>query len=143
MPALSKFLVLLALFLLASLANAFVSLSSVAGNQIQVNHLTQLLNEPSRKPTCEPTTDQMNDQTAQRMKLVALHPVNQSSQRVMYYDKGKDDGILSGLHNSSNTQTDWQGPNPIGMGQQRNFETIGLLYYNQLGRMARRGMRRK
>jgi hypothetical protein len=34
MPALSKFLVLLALFLSASLANAFTSLSSVAGNQV-------------------------------------------------------------------------------------------------------------
>jgi hypothetical protein len=41
MPALSKFLVLLALFLLASHANAFTSLSSVAGNQVWVNHLIQ------------------------------------------------------------------------------------------------------
>jgi hypothetical protein len=40
MPALSKFLVLLALFLSASHSNAFTSLSSVAGNQVQVNHLT-------------------------------------------------------------------------------------------------------
>jgi hypothetical protein len=39
MTALSKFLVLLALFLLASHANAFPSLSLVAGNQVQVNHL--------------------------------------------------------------------------------------------------------
>jgi hypothetical protein len=62
MPALSKFLVLLALVLSASHANVFASLSSVAGNQIQINHLTQLqqpisnpTNEPSRKPICEPT----------------------------------------------------------------------------------------
>jgi hypothetical protein len=40
MPALSKFLVLLALVLLASHANEFTSLSLVAGDQVQVNHLT-------------------------------------------------------------------------------------------------------
>jgi hypothetical protein len=40
MPDLSKFLVLLALVLLASHANEFTSLSSVAGDQVQVNHLT-------------------------------------------------------------------------------------------------------
>jgi hypothetical protein len=34
----------------------------------------------------------------------------------MYCDKGKDDEILSELHNSSNTQPNWHGPNPIGMG---------------------------
>jgi hypothetical protein len=62
MPALLKFLVLLALFLSASNANAFTSLSSVAGNQVQINHLTRLqqpmsdpMNEPSREPIREPT----------------------------------------------------------------------------------------
>jgi hypothetical protein len=40
MPALSKFLVLLALALLASHANTFTSLSLVAENQVWVNHLT-------------------------------------------------------------------------------------------------------
>jgi hypothetical protein len=62
MPALSKFLMLLALFLSASLANAFTSLSSVAGNQVRVNHLTLLqqpisdpTNEPSRELICKPT----------------------------------------------------------------------------------------
>jgi hypothetical protein len=42
MSALSKFLVLLSLVLLASHANAFTSLSLVAGDQVQVqvNHLT-------------------------------------------------------------------------------------------------------
>jgi hypothetical protein len=39
MMALSKFLVLLALFLLASHANAFTSLSPVAESQDQENHL--------------------------------------------------------------------------------------------------------
>jgi hypothetical protein len=37
----------------------------------------------------------------------------------MYCDKGKDDEILSKLHNSSNTQPDWHGPNSIGMGQNK------------------------
>jgi hypothetical protein len=60
MAALSKFLVLLALFLLASQANAFASLGSVAGNQVWVNQLFHLqqpmsdtTNEPSRKPICK------------------------------------------------------------------------------------------
>jgi hypothetical protein len=62
MPALSKFLVLLALILSTSHSNAFTSLSSGAGNQVRVNHLTRLqqlmsdpTNEPSREPSSEPT----------------------------------------------------------------------------------------
>jgi len=39
MPALLKFLVLLAIFLSASYAHAFTSLSPVAGNQARANHL--------------------------------------------------------------------------------------------------------
>jgi hypothetical protein len=42
MPALWKFLVLLALVLSASHANAFTSLSSVAENQVRINQLTRL-----------------------------------------------------------------------------------------------------
>jgi hypothetical protein len=38
MAAFAKLLVLIAIFLLASNANAFVSLSPVAGNQVQENH---------------------------------------------------------------------------------------------------------
>jgi hypothetical protein len=41
MTALSKFWVLLAIFLLAGYANAFLNLSQVAGNQVQVNYLIQ------------------------------------------------------------------------------------------------------
>ena len=51
-----NYLVLLALFLLASHANAFTSLSLVAENQVQINHLICLqqpasdsANEPIRK----------------------------------------------------------------------------------------------
>jgi hypothetical protein len=69
MTALSKFLVLLALFLLASHANAFTSLSLVAGDQVWVIHLIQLqqpmsnpTNEPSCEPLCKPTNDQLTNE---------------------------------------------------------------------------------
>ena len=62
MSALLKFLVLLALVLLASHANEFTGLSLVEGNQVRINHLTWLQqpmsdpkNEPSREPIREPT----------------------------------------------------------------------------------------
>jgi hypothetical protein len=119
MASLAKLLVLLAIFLLASYANGFLSLSSATGTQVRMNHLIQL-----EEPLSKPTTDQTNDQTTKRLKLVALLPVNQSSKKVMYCDKGKDDEILSKLCNSSNTQPDWHGTNPIGMGQnKRIFKT--------------------
>jgi hypothetical protein len=57
MPALSKFLVLLALVLSASHANVFTSLSSVAGNQVLINHLTRLqqpISDPTNEPSREP-----------------------------------------------------------------------------------------
>ena len=79
MSALLKFLVLLALVLLASHANEFTSLSLVAGDQVQVNHLTQLqqpisdpTNEPSREPIREPS---------KRMDLNAVLPNNLSSKK--------------------------------------------------------------
>ncbi len=78
MPALLKFLVLIALFFLASNANAFISLSSAIGTQVRIDHLIQL-----EKPLSKPTTDQTNDQTTEQLKLVALLPVNQSSKRVV------------------------------------------------------------
>jgi hypothetical protein len=56
MPALLKFLVPLAIFLLASNANAFTSLSLVARNQVWVNHLTRL-QQPMSDPTNEPSTN--------------------------------------------------------------------------------------
>jgi hypothetical protein len=57
MTALSKFLVLLAIFFSASHANAFTSLSSVAGNQVWVNYLIQLqqpISDPTNEPSCKP-----------------------------------------------------------------------------------------
>ena len=64
MPALLKFLVLLASFHSGSYAHAFTSLSPVVGNQVRVNHLIRFqqpmsnpTNEPSREPIREPTND--------------------------------------------------------------------------------------
>jgi len=76
MPALSKFLVLLALVLLASHANAFTSLSSVAGNQVRINHLTQLqqpISDPMNEPSCE-----LIHEPTKRMDLDAVLPNNLS-----------------------------------------------------------------
>jgi hypothetical protein len=74
MAALSKFLVLLAIFFSASYANAFASLSPVARNQVWVNHLipfqesmSKSTNEPSCELICKPTNDQINDQTTHEM----------------------------------------------------------------------------
>jgi hypothetical protein len=53
MPALLKFLVLLAIFLSASNANAFTSLCPVAGIQVQENQWYQFF-EPMRKRTNKP-----------------------------------------------------------------------------------------
>jgi hypothetical protein len=61
--------VLLALFLLASHANALTSFSLVAGDQVRVIHLIQLQqpmsnpkNEPSSKPVGQPTNDQTTNE---------------------------------------------------------------------------------
>jgi hypothetical protein len=69
MTAFTKLLGLIAILLLASHANAFTSMSPVAGNQVQEKHWFQFeepMNNPTkiptREPTCEPTTNQMNDQ---------------------------------------------------------------------------------
>jgi hypothetical protein len=50
----TKLLVLIAIFLSASHANAFTSMSPVAGNQVQENQWFKFV-EPMSKPTNEPT----------------------------------------------------------------------------------------
>jgi hypothetical protein len=79
----AKFLVPLTIFLLASHVYGFTSLSLVAGNQVRINHLTQLqqqmsnsTSEPSCEPKFKPTNDQMvNDQTTnQRLEWDAELP---------------------------------------------------------------------
>ena len=64
MPALLKFLLLLASFHSGSYAHAFTSLSPVVGNQVRVNHLIRFqqpmsnpTNESSREPIREPIND--------------------------------------------------------------------------------------
>jgi hypothetical protein len=128
MTVLSKFLVLFAIFLLASYANAFVSLGSAAGTQIWINHVIQLeepmskpMKIPARKSTCKSTTDQMNDQTTKRLRLVALLPDNQSSKRVTFSDQVQDIEIQSKLPDLSQTQPNkWQMQNII------NLDSSGL-----------------
>jgi hypothetical protein len=66
MKALSKFLVLLAIFLLAGCANAFLSLSQVAGNQVQVNSL--ILCEESNIQNCKLNWEPTNDQTTNEVQ---------------------------------------------------------------------------
>jgi hypothetical protein len=113
MPALLKFLVLLAIFLSASDSNAFTSLSSAAGNQVQVNHLTQLqqlmsdpTNEPSHEPMCEPTNDPMvNDQTTnQRLEWDAELPNILSLKQGKYSLSQKQDAELPSMIAISITQ---------------------------------------
>ncbi len=83
MNAMAKFLVPLTVFLLASHVHGFTSPSLVAGNQVRINHLTQLqqqmsnpMSETSCEYTCKPTNDQMvNDQTTnQRLERGAELP---------------------------------------------------------------------
>jgi len=76
MLALLKFLVLLVLVLLASHANAFTILSSVAGNQVWINHLTRLqqpMSDPTNEPSCEPIRE-----PTKRMDLNDVLPNNLS-----------------------------------------------------------------
>jgi hypothetical protein len=104
-PALSKFLVLLALFLLASHVHAFTSLSLVAGDQVGVNHLIRLqqlmskpTNEPSREPIRKPT---------KRMDLDATLPNNllPTKTRVAYSEPKQDAELPIKVTDLTNTQT--------------------------------------
>ena len=144
MPALSKFLVLLALVLSASHANAFTSLGWVAGNQVRINHLTRLqqpmsypTNEPSREPIREPT---------KRMDLNALLPnnlsqinnavlSNHSKQRVSFADQpGIDEEINNPTAASDSSKNQWHMPTPI------NLESSGLRRSSRTEVLARRGL---
>jgi hypothetical protein len=56
MTALSKFLVLLAIFLLANSRDAFMNLSSATENLVPLNHWIRFV-EPMSKPANEPTVE--------------------------------------------------------------------------------------
>ncbi len=116
MTALSKFLVLLALFLSVSHANAFISLSSLTRNQVWVNHLIWLqqpmsepTNEPSCEPISEPTNDQINDQTTnqtkQQLEQDILLPGILSSTWVLFQVSMMDDEIQACKTQSKYTQS--------------------------------------
>ncbi len=81
MPALPRFLVLLAIFLSANSGDAFMNLSSAVGNLVPVNHwiwfvepMSKPTNEPSLKPTVKPTkwTELPNILTSKRGKYSLL-----------------------------------------------------------------------
>jgi hypothetical protein len=119
MSALLKFLVPLSIFLSASHAKAFTSLSSVAGNQVRINHLTRLqqpMSDSRNEPSCEPIRE-----PTKRLGQDVLLPVNLSSkgglchdkksERVMFSNQRQDNEIQSNSTDSSNTQpSNWQGP---------------------------------
>ena len=65
MTALSKLLVLLAIFLLENSGDSFMNLISAAGNLAWINHLIQFV-EPMSKPTNEPTVEPTNELMIER-----------------------------------------------------------------------------
>jgi hypothetical protein len=96
--------VILAIFLSANLGDAFINLSSAAGNLVRINHLIQLqqpmsntMNEPSRKPIHKPT---------KRMDLDAEPPNNLSPKktRVTYSEQRQDAELPSKIIDSTDTQ---------------------------------------
>ena len=93
MNAMAKFLVLLAIFLSASYAHAFTSLSPVAGNQAWVNHLIRFeesMSNPTNEPSCEPIRE-----PTKRMDLDAKFPNNLSPKKSREVDsKPKQDAEL-------------------------------------------------
>ncbi len=104
MTALSKFLVLLALFLLASHANVFTSLSLVAENQVWVNYLIRLqqpMSNPTNEPSCEPIPE-----PTKWMDLDAELPTNLSQKKswVAYSEPKQDAELPSKITDSTITQ---------------------------------------
>jgi hypothetical protein len=118
MAAFAKLLVLIAIFLLASHANAFTSMSLVAGNQIQEKHWFQFeepMNDPTNEPSCEPTC-----KPTKRMDLDAELPSNQSSKQVMYCNastqgpEGASNGTVQLRHNNQKKQVSFSDkPEPV------------------------------
>ncbi len=100
MTALSRFLVLLALFLSGSHANVFTSLSSVARNQVLVNYLIQL-----QQPMSDPTNEPIRKPT-KRMDLNAELSTNlsQKKSQVAYSEPKQDAELPSKITDLTNTQ---------------------------------------
>jgi hypothetical protein len=104
MPALSKFLVLLAIFLLARHANVCTCLSPIARNQVQGNHFIQFeesMSNPTNKPSCKPIRD-----PTKHMDLDAELPNNLSPKKsqVAYSEPKQDAELPSKITDLTNTQ---------------------------------------
>ncbi len=89
MTALSKFLVLWAIFLSTSYANAYISISQEAGDQVQVNHFIQFkkINKPNHESFHDSIINlngQTSNQTKKRLEQDALLPGNLSSKGVLF-----------------------------------------------------------
>ena len=144
MPALSKFLVLLALVLSASHANAFTSLCWVAENQVWNYHFTRL-QQPMSNPTNEPSREPIREPT-KRMDLNALLPnklsqinnavlSNHSKQQVSFADQpGIDEEINNPTAASDSSKNQCHMPTPI------NLESSGLRLLSRTEVLARRGL---
>jgi hypothetical protein len=103
MPALSKFLVLLAIFLSASLGDAFV-------NHARLNHLVRFdasMSNPTNEPSCIPSCKRTNDQTTnQRLEWNAELSNVLSSKQVKYSLSKKQDAELPSMITvTQNTQS--------------------------------------
>jgi hypothetical protein len=88
MTALSNFLVLLEIFLLASYANAFLGMNQVAEDQVQVNHFIRFeeANKPNHDLFHDPIIN-LNGQTSNKKEQFeqdALLPGNLSSKGVLF-----------------------------------------------------------
>jgi hypothetical protein len=132
MPALLKFLVLIAIFLSASHANAFTSLSPVAGNQVQVKQWFQFV-EPISKPTNEPTGEPTktsrvaNRETKQDAELPSklTDSTNTQTRGLCHGKKSKpksladwpsiDDEIDHSIAASDSSKNQWQMPTPFNL----------------------------
>ncbi len=104
MPALSKFLVLLAIFLLARHANAFTCLSPIARNQVPGNHFIQF-EESISKQKNEPSYES-NSKPIKQIDLDAELPNNlsQKKSQVAYSEPKQDAELPSKITDSTNTQ---------------------------------------
>ncbi len=82
MPALSKLLVLLAIFLLTSHVNSCMILSSASGGkQVWVDHLIEFeepMNKPTCKSTCKPTNDLSIDLWQCWMEMDKINSIKKS-----------------------------------------------------------------
>ena len=67
MTALSKFLVLLAIFLSASYASAFLSMNQFAGDQVQANNFFRFTNNPNHESFHDSIIN-LNGQTSNQTK---------------------------------------------------------------------------